>query len=49
MHTFGRRRCLYMSVKITNNGLDENVEIAGMSYIVAGLSGAGVKQAAETT
>lgn len=49
MHTFNRRRCLYMGVKITNNGLDENVEIAGMSYIVAGLSGAGVKQAAETT
>ena len=49
MHSFGRRRCLYMSVKITNSGIDENVEVAGMSYIVAGLSGAGVKQAAETT
>lgn len=49
MHSFGRRRCIYMSVKITNNGIDENVEVAGMSYIVAGLSGAGIKQAAETT
>jgi hypothetical protein len=49
MHTFPRRRCIYMSVTITNNGIDDNVEIAGMSYIVAGLSSSGIKQAAETT
>lgn len=48
MHSFPKRRCIYMSVKITNNGKDENVELAGFSYSVAGLSGAGVKQAGET-
>jgi hypothetical protein len=48
VHSFPRRRCVYMSIKITNNGIDDNVEIAGMSYIVAGLSSAGIKQAAET-
>jgi hypothetical protein len=48
MHSFPKRRCIYMSVKIVNNGKDENVELAGFSYSVAGLSGAGVKQAGET-
>lgn len=48
MHSFPKRKCLYAGVQIINNGKDENVEIAGMSYVVAGLSGAGVKQAAET-
>lgn len=48
MHSFPKRKCLYAGVQIVNNGKDENVEIAGMSYVVAGLSGAGVKQAAET-
>lgn len=48
MHSFPKRRCIYMSVKIVNSGKDENVELAGFSYSVAGLSGAGVKQAGET-
>ena len=48
MHSIGRRRCIYMAIKITNNGLNDNVEIAGISYTVSALSGAGVKQAAET-
>ena len=47
-HSFPKRRCIYMAVKIINSGIDENVEIAGFSYTVAGLSGAGVKQAGET-
>ena len=47
-HSFPKRRCIYMSIKITNTGKDENVEIAGFSYTVAGLSGAGIKQAGET-
>lgn len=48
MHSFPRPRCLYAGVKITNNGLDENVEVAGIGYVVAGLSSSGIKQAAET-
>jgi hypothetical protein len=48
MHSFPRRRCIYMAIKITNNGKDENVEIAGFSYSVAGLSGTGIQQAQET-
>lgn len=48
MHSFPKRKCLYAGVQIINNGKDENVEVAGMSYVVAGLGGAGVKQAAET-
>jgi hypothetical protein len=48
MHTIGRRRCIYIAIKITNNGINDNVEIAGISYTVSALSGAGVKQAAET-
>jgi hypothetical protein len=47
-HSFPKRRCIYMSIKITNTGKDESVEIAGFSYTVAGLSGAGIKQAGET-
>ena len=48
MHSLVRRRCIYMSVKIINNTKDENVEVAGMSFVVGGLSSSGIKQAAET-
>lgn len=48
MHSFPKRKCTYASVRIVNSGIDENVEVAGMSYVVAGLSSAGIKQAAET-
>jgi hypothetical protein len=48
MHSFPKRKCLYAGVQIVNSGIDDNVEVAGMSYVVAGLSSAGVKQAAET-
>jgi hypothetical protein len=48
LHSIGRRRCIYMSVKIVNSAIDENVEVAGMSYVVSGLTSAGIKQAAET-
>ena len=48
MHSLVRRRCVFMSVKIINNTKDENVEVAGMSFVVGGLASAGIKQAAET-
>jgi len=48
MHTIGRRRCIYIAIKVTNDGINDNVEVAGISYTVSALSGAGVKQAAET-
>lgn len=48
MHSLVRRRCVYMSVKITNSGIDDNVEVAGIAFIVGGLQSAGIKQAAET-
>lgn len=47
-HSLVRRRCVYMTVKISNNGLDEALEIAGMSYVVAGLNSKGITQAANT-
>lgn len=48
MHSIGRRRCIYIAIKVTNDGINDNVEVAGISYTVSALSGAGVKQAAET-
>jgi hypothetical protein len=48
MHSLVRRRCIYMSVKIINSVKDENVEVAGMSFMVGGLSPGGIKQAADT-
>jgi hypothetical protein len=48
MHSLVRRRCIYMSVKIINAAKDENVEVAGMSFMVGGLSPGGIKQAADT-
>jgi len=47
-HSLVRRKCIYMTVKISNNGLDEALEIAGMSYVVAGLTSKGITQAATT-
>ena len=47
-HSIPNRRCIYITVKITNNGINEDVEIAGMSYVVAGLNSKGIKQAAVT-
>lgn len=49
-HSLGdRRRCLFMNLVIANDGLDENLEVAGISYHVLGLSPEGTKQAAETS
>lgn len=47
-HSIYNRRCIYITVKITNNGLNEDMEVAGMSYVVAGLNSKGIKQAAVT-
>jgi hypothetical protein len=47
-HSVYNRRCIYITVKITNNGLNEDVEVAGVSYVVAGLNSKGIKQAANT-
>lgn len=47
-HSLTRRRCVYMTVRISNTGIDEALEIAGMSYVVAGLNSKGIVQAAST-
>lgn len=47
-HNIGRRRCIYISIQITNETLDENVEISGMTFNVAGLSERGILSAAQT-
>jgi hypothetical protein len=48
-HSLARRKGTYFSLRIRNAGRDESVEIAGISYKVAGLSSKGILQAAETT
>jgi hypothetical protein len=47
-HSLTRRRCVYMTVRISNNGLDNDLEIAGMSFVVSGLNSKGIVQAAST-
>lgn len=47
-HSVGRRRCIYFSVRLENGTIDENVEIAGIQYIVGGLTSKGITQAAQT-
>ena len=47
-HSLTRRRCVYMTVRISNTGLDEDLEIAGMSFVVSGLNSKGIVQAAST-
>lgn len=47
-HSVGRRRCIYFGVRITNGTLDENLEIAGLTYRVGGLQEKGILQAAQT-
>lgn len=43
-HSLGRRRAIYFSVQITNSTLDENIEIAGIDFKVAGLKDNGIKE-----
>jgi hypothetical protein len=47
-HSLVRRKCIYMTIKISNDGIDEALEIAGMSYVVSGLTSKGITQAANT-
>lgn len=47
-HSLTRRRCVYMTVRVSNTGLDEDLEIAGMSFVVSGLNSKGIVQAAST-
>lgn len=47
-HSLVRRKCVYMTIRISNNGLDQEWEVAGMSYVVSGLTSKGITQAATT-
>lgn len=48
MHSLGRRRGNYVSIQISNNEMDRQVEIAGITYRIAGLTDRGTLQAAQT-
>jgi hypothetical protein len=49
VHSIGRRRCVYASVEVTNSAIDENIEVAGITYKVAGLEGGkGIEMAGDT-
>lgn len=47
-HNVGRRRCEFMSVQIENTAMDENVEVAGIDFVVGGLDSKGIRQAGQT-
>jgi len=47
-HSLVRRRCIYITVLISNNGKDEALEVAGMTFVVSGLNSKGILQAAST-
>lgn len=47
-HSLDRRKGVYFSIRIENNNLDENVEIAGVDYRVGGLDSKGIKSASKT-
>lgn len=47
-HMVARRKCVYISVRIQNNTIDENIELAGVDIAVAGLNPKGILQAAQT-
>ena len=48
-HKLARRRGIYFAAQVINNGLDEDVEIAGVEYKIGGLSEKGITTAAQTT
>jgi hypothetical protein len=47
-HSIFRRKGVYFQVKLTNESIDENLEIAGMDFRVGGLSDTGIVQAGQT-
>lgn len=47
-HDVGRRRCELLSIRISNEAIDENVEIAGMDLRVGGLTNKGILKAAQS-
>lgn len=49
VHSTSRRRGVYFSVQLSNNTIDESIEIAGIDYKVGGLSEKGILQAAQTS
>lgn len=48
-HSVGRRKGVYFQVVVENMGLDEDLELAGIDFKVAGLSDKGILMAAETS
>jgi hypothetical protein len=47
-HSLGRRRGVYLAIRIENSTLDENIEISGVVYKVGGLETQGILEAAAT-
>lgn len=47
-HNVRRRRGVYFSIQIQNVEIDQSLEIAGISYNIAGLTPKGILQAAQT-
>lgn len=47
-HSVGRRKCIYMAIRIENGMIDENIEIANIEYVVGGLTAKGITEAAQT-
>lgn len=47
-HSLVRRRCIYITVLIKNGGINEPLEVAGITFVVAGLNSKGITQAATT-
>jgi len=47
-HSLDRRKGVYFSIRIENNNLDENVEVAGLDYRVGALDSKGILSAEKT-
>lgn len=47
-HNIRRRRFVYLQLRIENESIDESIEIAGIDYKIAGLTDAGIQEAAST-
>lgn len=47
-HNLDRRRGIYISIEISNSEMDQQVEVSGITYKVAGLNDRGILQATET-
>jgi len=47
-HSFQREKGVYIQLKYSNNGIDQDIDLSGISFAVSGLDISGIQEAAES-